>query len=59
MNKLKFAKTLNVIVCLTLTVLLMREVYFTWNMYGSYTIMSFFVSLVVHGGLGFGGLHWY
>ena len=52
MNKLKIAKVLNAIVCLTLTVLLMREVYFTWSMYGPYTIMSFIASLTVHGGMG-------
>ena len=52
MNKLKIAKVLNAIVCLTFTVLLMLEVYFTWSMYGTYTIMSFFVSLVFHGGMG-------
>lgn len=52
MNKLKIAKVLNAFLCFTLTVLLMREVYFTWSMYGPYTIISFFASLVVHGGLG-------
>ena len=52
MNKLKIAKVLNAVVCLILTVLLMREVYFTWSMYGPYTIMSFIASLTVHGGMG-------
>ena len=52
MNRLKIAKVLNAIVCLTLTVLLMREVYFAWSIYGPYTIMSFFASLVIHGGMG-------
>lgn len=52
MNKRKISKVLNAIVCLILTILLMREVYFTWSMYGPYTIMSFFASLVIHGGMG-------
>lgn len=52
MNKLKIAKILNAIVCLIFTILLMCEVYFNWSMYGTYTIMSFFVSLIIHGGLG-------
>ena len=52
MNRLKIAKVLNAIVCLTLTVLLMREVYFAWSIYGPYTIMSFFASLVIHSGMG-------
>lgn len=52
MNKLKIAKALNAFICFALTVLLMFEVYLFWRMYAPYTIVSFFVSLVIHGGMG-------
>jgi hypothetical protein len=52
MNKLKIARALNAIICFTLTVLLMREVYFIWSMHGPYTLLSFVGSLIFHGGFG-------
>lgn len=50
MSKYKIAKIVNIIVCISLVIFIMRIAYNTWSMYGPYTLFSFFVSLFVHGG---------
>lgn len=51
--KRKVARTINVILCLTFVIMIMRLVYKEWSQYGDYTMFSFFASLLIHGGFGF------
>lgn len=51
-GKYIIAKIINTAVCLAVTVFGMRDIYETWSLYGEYTAMSFFASLLYHGTLG-------
>lgn len=51
--KKNFVKTLNALFAFIVTIFLMRKAYYTWNEYGGYNHLSFFVSLIIHGGIGF------
>jgi hypothetical protein len=46
----KIAKNANAIVCTVLLVFLMQKIYVVWSEYGPYTWLSFFSSLIIHGG---------
>lgn len=52
MKKYKIAKTLNILLSLSFTIVLMVGAYNAWSLYGRYSLYSFFVSLLIHGGLG-------
>lgn len=47
----KIAKITNAIVCIVLLVFLMQVIYNAWSEYGPYTWLSFFSSLIIHGGV--------
>lgn len=49
-NIKKIAKITNAIVCTVLLVFLMQKIYGVWSEYGPYTWLSFFSSLIIHGG---------
>lgn len=46
------ARIINAIVCIIGTIALMICVYHAWSQNGEYTIISFFMSLIAHGGIG-------
>lgn len=47
----KAGKALNAILCVALLIVIMRCVYNEWSKHGVYTILSFFVSVFIHGTL--------
>lgn len=52
MTKYEKYRIINAMFCIALVVVIMISAYKTWSMYGEYTIASFFVSLLMHGGFG-------
>lgn len=51
MNKMNLIRTINATIWVVVAIVLMVLAYKTWSLNGSYTFMSFFVSLIMHGGL--------
>ena len=44
------ARKVNAIIWIIVTIALMAAAYCEWSKYGEYTVVSFFASLVLHGG---------
>ena len=44
------ARKVNAIIWTIIAIVLMVTAYFEWSKYGEYTVVSFFASLVFHGG---------
>lgn len=53
MNKMNLARKINVAIWAVAAIVLMVFVYKAWSANGPYTLMSFFVSLFMHGGFCF------
>lgn len=53
MNKMNLARKINAAIWAVAAIVLMVFVYKAWSANGPYTLMSFFTSLVMHGGLCF------
>lgn len=51
MSKMNVFRKVNAVVFLVVAVVLMVYVYSAWSQYGPYTMLSFFSSLVIHGGI--------
>ena len=51
-KKYNIAKAINILVCMGIVVAIMLCAYNAWSLNGEYTLLSFFASLVMHGGLG-------
>ncbi len=50
MNKMNLARKINAAIWAVAAIVLMVFVYKAWSANGPYTLMSFFASLVIHGG---------
>lgn len=50
MNKMNLARKINVAIWAVSAIVLMVFAYKSWSANGPYTLMSFFASLVMHGG---------
>lgn len=50
MNKMNLTRKINAAIWVVVAIILMVFVYKTWSVNGPYTLMSFFTSLVMHGG---------
>lgn len=46
-----FLKKANAVFCMLLAVAFMYAAYLQWSKYGDYTVTSFLMSLIIHGGL--------
>lgn len=53
MNKMNLVRKINAAIWVVAAIVLMVFVYKVWSINGPYTLISFFVSLVMHGGFCF------